>query len=182
MQTKNKTNTQKIKLLKKTLKQKDLDKREFIRTQAVLFRLQGFSRKQIADMTGKSISSIEDWITLFNKKGIKGLKSKKTKKPNNFKLSPEQKQEIKKSITKKTPNQLGIQGSFWNRNLLEKLVWKKFKIRYKSKTSYHKLMKYCGFTYQKVQERDSRQNKQDQEHFKTRLKKRTKKGVLTISW
>jgi len=182
MLTKQKTNTQKIKLLKKTLDREKLDKREVFRMQAVLLRLQGYPRKQISDLIGKSVSGIAKWITRFNKKSIDGLRSKKTKKPNNFKLSPEQKQEIKKLITKKSPNQLGLPEAFWTTNTLKKLVYNKFKIKYQSQRSYQRLFKFCGLTCQKVQERDSRKNTQDQEHFKTRLKKRVKKGVLTISW
>lgn len=179
---KEKTNTQKIKLLKKTLDKEKLDKREVFRMQAVLLRLQGYPRKQISKITNKSISGIAKWITLFNKNGVDGLRSKKTKKPNNFKLTREQKDEIKKLINKKTPIDLGIQEPFWSLGSLKQLIWNKFKIKYKSSRSYHGLFKYCGFTLQKVQERDSRKNKKDQEHFKERLRKRTKKGIFTISW
>lgn len=183
MKPKQKTNTQKLKLLKKTIDKEKLDKREFIRMQAVSFRLiKGLSRKQIADLTGQSISGIAKWITKFNKYGVEGLRSKKTKPANNFKLTIEQKDKIKKLINKKTPNELGIKAGFWSLNSLKQLVWNKFKIRYKSPRSYHRLFNYCDFTIQKVQESDSRQNKQDQEHFKERLRKRTKKGIFTISW
>lgn len=175
-------NQSKIKLLEKILAKEKLDSREYARIQAVLLKLKSYSRKQTAEIAGKNAPAIGKWITLFNKQGVHALRTKKRQKPRTFTLSAKQKDQIKKLINQKTPKQLGLSGSFWTANLLKNLVWQKFRVKYKSQRSYQRLFKLCGFTYQKVQERDSRKQNQAEKHFKTRFRKRTKKGVLTISW
>lgn len=171
-----------IKILEHALKKGKLNTREYIRTQAVFLNLKGHTHKQIAETTLKSIDAIEKWITLFNKQGIDGLKDKPTDRARNYKLTREQKDKIKKLITKNSPNQLGLKGDFWNPNLLKQLVKREFKVVYKVKKSYIELLKYCGFSYQKVQYKDSRENKEYKEHEKLRLEKKLKKGVLRMYW
>ena len=80
------------------------------------------------------------------------------------------------NINKKTPNKLGLKGEFWNPTLLKQLVQKEFSLAYKTRKSYIELLKYCGFSYQKVEYKDSRENKQHKEHEKLRLEKKLKKG------
>jgi len=177
-----KNNQSKIKILERALKKGKLNTREYIRVQAVLLNLKDHTHKQIVEITLKSIDAIEKWITLFNKEGLKGLKDKKTNRARNYKLTREQKDKIKKLIIKKSPEQVGFKGEFWNPNLLKQLVKKEYDVEYKVKKSYIELLKYCGFSYQKVEYKDSREDKKYKEHEKLRLEKKLKKGVLRMYW
>lgn len=171
-----------IKTLKQTLKKEKLSKQEYIRAQAVYLNLKGLTHKQIAGITLKSTDAIEKWITLFNKQGIKSLKDKPANKARHCTLAKKQKDEIKKLITKNSPEQLGLKGEFWNPNLLKQLVKREFNTVYQVKKSYIELLKYCGFSYQKVQYKDSREDREYKEHEKLRLEKKLKKGVLRMYW
>lgn len=171
-----------VKTLEQILKKEKLNKQEYIRTQTVYLNLKGYTHKQIAEITLKSIDAIEKWITLFNKQGIDGLKDKPTNMARHYTLSKEQKDKIKKLINKNSPVQLGLKGEFWNPNLLKQLVKREFNVVYESRKAYIDLLKYCGFTYQKVQYKDSRENKEHKEHEKLRLEKKLKKGVLRMYW
>ncbi|GAI87974.1 unnamed protein product, partial [marine sediment metagenome] len=148
-----------IKTLEQVLRKGKLNRREYIRVQAVYLNLKGHTHKQIVQTTLKSIDAIEKWITLFNKQGIKGLKDKPTNRARHYTLSKEQKDKIKKLINKNSPARLGIKGEFWNPSLLKQLVQKEFNISYKTRKAYIDLLKHCGLTYQKVQYKDSRENK-----------------------
>lgn len=171
-----------IKILENTLRKEKLKKNEYIRMQAALLNLKGFSHKQISEITLKSEDALEKWITIFNKQGIEGLRSKPPLIPRNCKLTGKQKDEIKDLILKNSPKQLGLESEFWNPNSLKQLIKRKFNLVYQSKQSYIELLKYCGFSYQKVEYKDSREDKEYKEHMKLRLQKKLKKGVLQMYW
>ena len=175
-------NNQKIKILKQILKKEKLNKNEFIRVQAVLLNCQGYKHQEIARIAQKGIDAIRKWITLFNQQGARGLKDKPVTKPRNYKLTKEQKDKIKQMITKNNPKKFSLQSEFWNPHNLKQLVKEYFKITYQSNESYINLLKYCGFSYQKVEFKDSRENQEDKEHEKLRLEKKLKKGVLRMYW
>lgn len=183
MAKKNKQQKQEqVKELEQILKKGDLKKQEYIRVQAVLLNLKKYNHKEISQITLKSIDAVEKWITLFNKQGIDGLKDKPTDKARNYTLSRDQKEKIKMLINQNSPNHLSLRGEFWNPNLLKQLVEKEFNVSYKSKKAYIDLLKYSGFTFQKVQYKDERENKEYKEHEKLRLEKKLKKGVLRMYW
>lgn len=181
---KSKQNIQKeeqIKALKEALKSK-LTKNEYIRVQAVLLREKGYSHEQVIDITGKSHDAIKEWITNFNQKGLLGLKDQPVTKPRNFKLTTEQKEQIKAILNSQKPTDLGLAGEFWSPQALKQLIQQKFGVTYQSKESLRKLFQFCGFSYQKVTFQDSRKDEQRTNHEKLRLEKKLKKGVLRMYW
>ncbi|MBU1988135.1 MAG: helix-turn-helix domain-containing protein [Nanoarchaeota archaeon] len=171
-----------ISILEKSIKSDKLKNNEYVRIQAVLLNLKGFTHKQISKITLKSADALEKWVTKFNKQGIQGLKNKPLSKPRNYKLNWEQKNEIKKIVVKNIPEQLSFQGEFWNPHSLKQLIKKQFNVTYKTRKAYTELLKYCGFSYQKVEYKDSREDKEYKKHMKLRLQKKLKKGVLRMYW
>ena len=172
----------KINILKQALKKGNLKRQEYIRAQAVNLNLVGYTHKEISQITLRSVDALEEWITLFNKQGIEGLKDKPITKDRHCILTKVQKQKIKQLINKNSPDKAGLKGDFWNPNLLKRLVQKEFGLACKTKKAYIDLLKYCGLTYQKVQYQDSRENKGYKGHEKLRLEKKLKKGVLRMYW
>ncbi len=178
----NKNKQAKIKILEQALKNNEFKRNEYIRLQAVLLNLKGYSHKEISQINLKSIDALEKWITLFNKSGIAGLKDQPVTKPRNYQLTKEQKDQVKESIVKNNPEVLGLSGEFWNPHNLKQLVKNKFNVVYQSRKAYVDLLKYCGFTYQKVEYKDSREDREYKGHEKLRLEKKLKKGVLRMYW
>jgi len=177
-----KNKQEQIKEVEQTIRSGKLSKMEHIRMQAVYLKLLGYSHKEISQITLKSADALEEWITLFNKQGIEGLKDKPVNKARHYTLTQEQKDKIKELINQHSPDQLGLQGEFWNPDLLKQLVQREFNVAYKSKKAYIDLLRYCWFTYQKVQYKDSREDKDYKNHEKLRLEKKLKKGVLRMYW
>lgn len=152
--------------LEKALKGNSLKKAEYIRVQAVLLRKKSYSRSKIVEITGKSLSSVEDWITVFNKRGVIGLKTKKRESAPNALLTRKQKDKIKGIVNNKKPREVGLTSDFWNIPRLNE--------------SYRKLLHYCGFSYQKAEFVDRRRDEKEVSHFKKHLETRLKKGVLSL--
>lgn len=171
-----------INILKQALQKGNLKRQEYIRTQAVYLNLVDYTHKEISRIVLKSMDAIEEWITLFNKQGIEGLKDKPITKDRHCVLTKEQKDKVKALINKNKPDKLGLKGEFWSPNLLKQLVQKEFNLVYETKKAYIDLLKDCGFTYQKVQYRDSREDKEYKGHEKLRLEKKVKGGVLRMYW
>lgn len=169
-------------VLKQALRKGNLKRQEYVRIQSVFLNLLGYTHKEISQITLKSIDAIEEWITLFNKQGIDGLKDKPITKDRHCLLTKEQKDKVKAIITKNSPDNLGLKGDFWNPDSLKRLVQKEFRVVYKTKKAYIDLLKYCNFTFQKVQYKDSREDKDYKEQEKLRLEKKLKKGVLRMYW
>ena len=168
--------------LEKALRDNSLKKAEYIRVQAVLLRKKGYSRAKIVEITGRSLSSVEDWITAFNKKGVAGLKTKRRESAPNALLTRKQKDQISEIVNDKKPNEIGLQGDFWNIPRLRELIKKEFKVEYQSNESYRRLLHHSGFSYQKAEFVDRRRDEKEVSHFKKRLETRLKKGGLSMWW
>src|SRR3989338_1987340 len=173
---------QNIRQLTKALKTEKLTKQETLRVQAVLLKLKGYSHKEIQAITLSSKDAIKSWITIFNKSNLAGLKNQPVSKPRHYTLTVKQKDKIKQLITRHTPEYFKLTDEFWSPASLKQLVKKKFDVEYKSKKAYLDLFTYCGFSYQKVEFKDSLQNHELKDHMKVRLTKRLKKGVLRMYW
>lgn len=177
-----KTIDQSIRILKKALLSSDTTRQEYVRIQAVLLKCKGYSHKEIGDITQKSKDAIKEWITAFNQLGVDGLKTQPVKKPRHYVLTNEQKDKIKQLITKNNPQHFKLTDEFWSVDALKKLVKNEFNVGYKSRKAYIDLLKCCGFSYQKVEFKDSRANEDYKKDMKLRLQKKLKKGVLRMYW
>ena len=160
---------------------KSKDTREKIRFQALWLSARGYKRKEVAQITSSGESSIRHWITAYNKRSIGGLKSK-PQTSHNYKLTQEQRNEVKKIITKKSPKDLGYGKKFWSIPLLRRLVKDKFKVGYKSKESYRRLFHDCGFTFHKPNKANKKQNPHRRKRFEDILKKNSNSTVEKIVW
>jgi transposase len=171
-----------IRELERALDTLPLSKHEYLRVQAVILKKRGYRLKQIMDITRKKQVSIQKRITAYNKHGITGLLTKKRSVPTRYTLLASQKDYIKELITDHTPREYGIPHDFWSVGSVKELVQNTYGVSYKSVKSYRELLKYCGFSYQKVVYQDKRKRNEDAGHFKKRFEKKLKKGVISMWW
>ncbi len=172
-----------IRILKNALHKHNLSKQEYIRVQAVLLKKKRYSLKQVMDISGKKLVTIQGWITRYNQDGIEGLKTKEKETPSRYTLTKKQKERVKKLITGHKPEDYGLSSDFWSASTLKQLVKDKCKVEYKTVKSYRELLKYCGFSYQKAEFTDKRKDDAiSQKHFKKRFEKKLKKGVISMWW
>lgn len=171
-----------IQILKKALLSSGITRQEYVRIQAVFLKLKGYTHKEIQDITQKSKDAIKEWITAFNQHGLDGLKNQLITQPRHYTLTNDQKDKIKQLITKHPPHYFQLTDEFWSVDALKKFVKKEFDLAYKSRKAYIDLLKYCDFSYQKVEFKDSRANEDYKKDMKLRLQKKLKKGVLRMYW
>src|SRR3989344_155821 len=157
-----------IKLRKFAAKTKDPHEKDRIR--AIIKLTEGRKRADVADFFEVNIKTIDEWTRNYRKKGINGLKTK-PQKGNNRTLTVRQKQEIKKTVTSKRPDQAGLQGRFWNVPILKAYIKQKYKIIYKSPVSYRSLFAYFGFTHHKPNKVNKKQSPYMRKRFEEALKK-----------
>lgn len=170
--------------LEQALRDKSLRKQEHIRIQAVLMKKRGLKRKEISKLVGRSFDSVENWIMAYNKNGLAGLMTKEVENVNSTKLTYAQKDYIKEILTKQTPDKLGLSSQdYWDVPALRELVKKEFDVEYKSHSSYILLLKYCGYSYQRIAFEDLRKDPKSSDDFKIRFKGKLKKGGnIVMSW
>lgn len=143
-----------------------------IRANGVLLRIKGYTLAEIADILGKTETTIRNWTQSFKKQGAKGFVPK-IQFGNNHTLSRKQKEEIKTIIKGKKPHELNLlktKARFWNVPLLKQYVKKYFYLEYQSDRSYQRLFGYCGFSFHKPVGKDKRQNPQEVKRFQAKLK------------
>lgn len=168
--------------LNQALKDNSLSRPEYIRIQAVYLKKQGYPLKEVGKITGKSLRTIQTWITAYHQNGVVGLRTQERQIPTNFVLTKKQKDKIKQLINDHRPQDLKLSGDFWSVPTIRQLVKNEYGVEYKTEKSYQNLLCYCGFSYQRVEYIDKRKDEKLGGHFKERFRKRLKKGVITMSW
>lgn len=166
---------------KKTIKEffkKTRDEKARIRCNSVLLRIKGYCLAEIADILGKTETTVRNWTRAFKKQGVNGF-IPKPQPGNHRSLTRKQKDKIKKIIKKKAPCQLGLksrfkQARFWNIPTLKSFVKQYFSVEYKSARSYHRLFSYCGFSFHKPVGKDKRQDPVKVKAFKKQLREKLK--------
>jgi transposase len=144
-----------MKHLPRTATSEEIEKlKEFIRTvkntrtrdraRAILSRMQGASRASLAQFLGVHKDTVSNWITQYRKHGIQGLQDK-PQKGNKYKLSREQKLQLKHIVLTHTPRQLGFELDYWDISILKILVEKLFQVHFKAEKSYQQLYNFIGF-------------------------------------
>ncbi len=126
-----------IAVLKKALKNPRLARQEFVRVQAVLFCKLKTSRQTVSATSGKSLSSIENWISLFNKFGIAGLMTRRRKFPPNTKMTKWQLSKLKFLLKRRKKI---------TTHKIDSLLQSRFKTVY-HKTSIARLLRRLGLKY-----------------------------------
>lgn len=131
----------------KTKLKKPTDIVELKRIQSVLMIDRGKKIEEIEWLTGLKRSRIFELRLLYLTKGLKALETR-PKKPKSL-LTKRQLKEIAQTLKTKTPEESGYNYPFWTTSVLAKLVEEKYKVKYKSKTSFYVIFKEAKFTYHK---------------------------------
>ena len=132
------------------LRELNNDELYVVRKQIVRLKKKGMSGKEIESLTGVRESRASEIWTKYKKFGEKGLKLHKRGRKHGEKtlLTPEQEQEIRKTIIDKTPEQLKMSFALWTRQAVSDLVKRKYKIDLSLRTVTNYLKRW-GFTCQR---------------------------------
>lgn len=117
-----------------------------LRLLVALNRKQNKSIDQIADSVGLYRRAVHDILHRFEDRGLKAAKTlPKSGRPK--KLKTKQLEDLRKRLLQ-LPKESGFDEGFWNGRMIQKLVYKKYKVQY-CKSNVPKLLSKIGFSYKK---------------------------------
>lgn len=116
------------------------------RAHTVLMNSQGLNAHKIASLLFRDYKTVRLWLKSFKKQRISSLFFKYLGNTNANKLTPEQKEKIRKTLSQ-PPSKYGIPKEFWQVKDLKKWIKAEFGVVYESKRSYHFLFKLGRFSW-----------------------------------
>lgn len=146
------------------------------RYQAVRLYGEGYSEKEIKQITGCSRTSLMEWCRAYRADHSQGLVDKRIG-GNSAKLSKLQIEELQQKMHQYTPKELfgarasTADGQFWTVEDLAHTVREQYGVEYKSRTSYTSLLRLCGFSYQKTEKIFKSRNQTQVADFEEQLEK-----------
>lgn len=131
------------------IKSKENEVKEVRRAHAVLLLNQGLKIPLVVAATGYQRRQIFEARKRYLAKGIRGIRTRRKGKPKELLTRKEIKEIVRIIRRKNSPLRFGYDSRFWTTSLLADFIEKRYKVRYKSKTSYYLLFKRVKFTYHK---------------------------------
>jgi len=132
--------------LKKFRDQKERSGREVQRTHAVLLLDKNENIETIIELTGYQ----RRWIFTLRQRylilGLRALIDKRKGKPKEL-LTKRQRQQVIFAVTKTSPSNHGYDAGYWTAPILGNFILQKYKVQFRSKTSYYLVFKQAKFTY-----------------------------------
>ncbi|HUD45161.1 MAG TPA: winged helix-turn-helix domain-containing protein [Patescibacteria group bacterium] len=148
-------------------------KAEVERGRALLTLAKGKKRSEVAEIFEIHRDTLDRWQTAFMRSGITGI-ANKGYPGNHYKLTKEQKEQIKTLVSTKNPYELGLSDKrFWTTKLLKQLIKQEFGLVYESDATYRKLFYAFGFSSHKPGKHNRNQRPQEVERFRVAVKKRS---------
>lgn len=148
------------------------------RLKAIKLHQKGHSQYRIAKQLQVSFEAVSNWVELYEKQGLKGLKTLGKPGPRP-RLDDNEKRKIKQAILK-GPKAQGFATDLWTLERIAKLI------KQMTKISYHpghvwKILLSLGFTCQKPQTKSIERNERDIENWKRRVWPKLKRGLPNIT-
>jgi len=118
-----------------------------VRLYAVWQVAEGAASRDLEKIYNVSFKSVCNWVNEFNEHGVEGLQDapKSGRKP---RLSKDQLESLKKTITNEAPTQYNYNTSTWTGPIVKDYIEKHFGVKYK-KAQIYNLLKKMGLSYQK---------------------------------
>jgi transposase len=126
------------------------------RYQAVLLYVQQYPVAEICQITGCHRNSLMEWCRKYREQGASGLQDHRGG-PRRAKLSDEQIEEARQKLDMYTPGDLfgadthTASGQHWTVEDLARAVQGWYGVVWESRSSYHRLLAQCGFSWQRTE-------------------------------
>jgi len=123
-----------------------------------------FSRSQIFELRRK-----------YLKKGITSVEDPNRNNPKEL-LTKKQRDEIISTISNKKPEDIGYHSSYWTTAIVGDWIKKKYKVKYKSRTSIYLLFRKASFSYHKPGRVYEKRNEEEVLEFRKRAEAKLKEA------
>lgn len=132
---------------------------------------EGKSRLQICKLIGCSYNTLTSWLDKYIEGGLNSLVAPIKHENSPQRLSPEQKQEIKRIMLENTPKQHGFSRNIWTGDIILDLIQSKWSISLKSSRIYE-IFKELNLSYQKAHRDYANADKEEQKAFVEQFQKK----------
>jgi transposase len=126
------------------------------RYQAILLYVENYPVDEIGRITGCQRSSLMEWCQKYRQQGVDGLRDHRGG-PHRAKLSNEQMVALGEKLHLYCPRDLlgadthSASGQHWTVEDLVTAIQRWYGVTWDSRSSYHRLLAHCGFTYQRTE-------------------------------
>lgn len=143
------------------------------RLSAIKYLYEGKSRLQVCGLIGSRYNTLTSWIDKYIEGGLSGLIAPIKHKNAPQRLSPEQKQELKRIILKQSPRDYGISRNIWTGEIIIAVIQMKWDIVFKTSRIYE-ILDELGLSYQRAHRDYANADEAEQKEFVEVLKKNWK--------
>ena len=160
---------------------------KYLRRRCISLRKEGKRNSEIAKLLGLAPQTTSRWWRIYQEKGTKALKPKKTGRPKGSKkaLNPEQERRIISMLVEKNPKELKFKFALWTRESVKALIGREFDMDMPISTVGYYLKEW-QFTAKKpikrAYERNDIKAKAWMQEEYPKIKKRAKKEKAQIWW
>jgi len=146
---------------------------EVRRAQTILLIDQGSEAKNIKAVTGYGRTRAFALRRKYLTDGMIAVKDRREGQPREL-LTKRQREEIIQTVKTKSPRECisGDDHNHWSAALLGRYIENTYKVKYKSRTSYHLIFRKAEFTYHKPGKVSERRNEQEVQEWRVEAKKR----------
>lgn len=138
------------------------------RYQTVYLYLQGYSKEEIAKITGRGLTTVYRYINLYLNSGLKSLRLKHSPGRPNF-LTEEQRQEVYDVVSNQVPKEVGFPVEMnWTAPLLREWIERIFGIKYSNRGAVE-LLHSLGFSCTRPTYTLAKADPEQQERFKKNI-------------
>lgn len=127
------------------------------RAHAMILLAQGRSVPDIASVLLMKEDTVRSWLHAFEHERITSIFPAYSGNTNASKLTPEQREEIKKTLAK-PPSKQGLPGTFWSVQKLKSYLKAAYGVVYESERSYHHLFALERYSYKLPDALDKRRD------------------------
>lgn len=151
------------------IKDKNHSSKEITRAQVVLMLDKELGLSIIKQITGYSRRRSFAIRSLYLTKGLPAIEDKSRKNPKEL-LTKKQREKIASLLHNHSPKEYGYTADYWTTWIVGDLIWRRFKVKYRSKTSIYIIFKQAKFSYHKPDRKYQARNEHEVEQWKKKAK------------
>lgn len=155
---------------------KNHSSKEIKKAQVVLMLDKELGVNIVQNLTAYSRRQCFDIRKNYLIKGLSAIEDKNRKNPKEL-LTNKQRNEITEIVKAKTPRDCGYDSDYWTTSILADLIWRQYKIKYRSKTSIYIIFKQAKFTFHKPDRLYQARNEEEIEQWKKEAEIKVKKTL-----
>ncbi len=153
-----------------------------LKSQAILMKSRSISFTDIADVLDRSERTVRRWIKDFQKIRLASIFTGQADNQNAAKLTREQKEEVRKTLSSPPKPIGGLPKEFWDIPTLKKYVKTTVGVVYESNRSYHYLLQFCNLSFKQPDVFDVRRDEQLIRKRLTEIRKEIIPNMYDSNW